>query len=120
MWVVGIAGRQSLCLLAQPPYTCPLSLLPRLCGLHRQPDIWRVGLAALAACVGRNQVRFHVFVQPVEHDITEDGAHHPPLWDATIGGVKSPVLEIAGFEETAEQSKEAVIMKMLCEDAQQH
>ena len=72
----------------------------------------------MAARGGRDQVCFHVFVQPVEHNMTEDGAHHPPLWHATIGGVKGPLLQIACFEETAEQSEEAVIVEMFCEDAQ--
>ena len=98
MGIVGITRRQTRRLLAQPPGVVPRPSFPRLIGLSRSSNIGGVGPPSVALRIGRDQVRFHVFVQPSPHEMTEDGAHNTPLRDATVGGIEGPLFAVARLQ----------------------
>src|SRR4029453_12661374 len=84
----GITRRHTLRLLAQQPGVVRLPAFPSPPGLYRESHIWWVGPPSAALRIGRDQGRFHVFVQPSQHELTEEGAHHTPLRYATVSGIE--------------------------------
>jgi hypothetical protein len=65
-------------------------------------------------------LRFHILVPSVEHDIPEDGAHHPTLRDTALGGIARPILYIPRFEKATNPPEKAMIREAFTAAVQQH
>src|SRR5215831_6037145 len=71
------------------------SLLPPFVGLGHQRKVSSVLLAFLAAGIGWDEFSFDVFVQFIQVQITQEGAHNRALWRTTERGVIVPVRQVA-------------------------
>src|SRR5712691_2351766 len=90
--------RELLCLFGEGVGFVQSSLLPPFVGLSHQRKVPPVLLAFLAAGGGWDAFSFDIFVQFIQAQITEDGAHDRALWRTTTRGVIVPVRQISCLE----------------------
>ena len=101
--VVWVNRRELLCLFGEGVGFVQSSVFPPFVGLRHQRKVPPVLLAFLATGVGWDEFSFDIFVQFIQVQITEDGAHDRALWRTTQRGVIVPVLQISCLEQGLDQ-----------------
>ena len=100
---VGVNRRELLCLFGAGVGFVQSAVFPPFGGLSHQRKVPPVLLAFLAAGGGWDEFSCDLFVQFIQGQLTEDGAHDRALWRTTQRGVIVPVLQISCLEQGLDQ-----------------